>query len=536
MLVPIVQSAVRPARSVPEALVPSMSDCLFLALLLWVFATGAGWSALLADGDAGWHIRTGDYILATQSVPFKDLFSFSKAGQPWFAWEWLADVIFSALHRAWGLKGLVAAAGLLLSFTITLLFRQIMWRGANLLIALIITLLAAGASTVHFLARPHIFTLAGMAAAMWIVERDRRHHTGAVWWLVPMTAVWTNLHGGFLAWIASLILIVVGHAWKEALDAKNIPDRFAASRRYALLAGACSLATFLNPYGWRLHQHIAQYLASNWIRQVIDEFQSPRFRSESMLHFELLLFAGLALLPVLARRHQFAEMLLVLFWAHSALLSVRHVPLYAIVAAPMCAVEASRLWAASSERFSRHSVGGTLRDCLRDFSVVRQHTSVWVVITVLLLGGFRCDWPQDFPSINFPVAAFNRNAGVLAGSPDSPARILTSDQWGDYLIYKKYPHQQVFIDGRSDFYGPEIGRKYLDLMNAAPDWEGIVEQYRFNLALLPLDWPLGQVLMGRPDWRVRYQDRLAILLERHPAGGLNKKPDSTERIHGEQSK
>src|SRR2546421_2836447 len=115
MLVPIVQSGVRPARSVPEVLVPSLSDCLFLALLLWVFAAGAGWSVLLADGDAGWHIRTGDYILATRSVPVRDLFSFSKAGQPWFAWEWLADVIFSALHRARGLKGLVAGAGLLLS-------------------------------------------------------------------------------------------------------------------------------------------------------------------------------------------------------------------------------------------------------------------------------------------------------------------------------------------------------------------------------------------------------------------------------------
>src|SRR4029079_3030812 len=132
-----------------------------------------------------------------------------------------------------------------------------------------------------------------------------------------------------------------------------------------------------------------------------------------------------ALVPLLARQRRFPELLLVLYWGHSALVSARHVPLYAIVAAPLCAVEASRLWAAWSERFSRQSVGGALRDCLRDFSAGRQHTSVWVAITLIFLGGFHWDWPQDFPSNKFPVMAFNQNATVLAGSPGSPARILT---------------------------------------------------------------------------------------------------------------
>ena len=32
-------------------------------------------------------------------------------------------------------------------------------------------------------------------------------------------------------------------------------------------------------------------------------------------------------------------------------------------------------------------------------------------------------------------------------------RLLTTDQWGDYIIYCFYPRQKVFMDGRSDFYG-----------------------------------------------------------------------------------
>ena len=63
MLIPAVHPGAVTVRSVPLLLIPSLSDCLFLTILLWVFAAGSGWSVLLADGDTGWHIRAGEYIL-----------------------------------------------------------------------------------------------------------------------------------------------------------------------------------------------------------------------------------------------------------------------------------------------------------------------------------------------------------------------------------------------------------------------------------------------------------------------------------------
>jgi len=531
MLIPAVHPGIVNARRVPRLLVPSLSDCLFLAILLWVFAAGSGWSVLLADGDTGWHIRTGEYILDTRSVPVRDLFSFSKAGQPWFAWEWLSDVIFALLHRTWGLKGVVAFTGLTLTFATVLLYRYMIWRGANLFAALGATLLAAGASTVHYLARPHIFTLVGLTAAVWILERDRRKPGRAVWWLVPMTAVWANLHGGFLAWIACLGLMPAGALWQAALNPPGTPSRFHAERRYAGLTAACALATLANPYGWRLHQHIASYLQSDWIRQVVDEFQSPRFRSESMLQFEILLFAGLAAIPALYRQRLLAELLIIVFWAHSALMSARHVPLYAFLAAPLCAVEASRLWSSWSAGFERRSIGAALRNCLRDFGAAPQRSSVWVPLALAGLALLPWNWPRDFPDNKFPVAAVNQNIAriaVLSGS--TRPRILTSDQWGDYLIYRFYPQGRVFVDGRSDFYGPEVGREYLSLLNAAPGWEGIMDRYGFDQALLPAEWPLAQLLVRDGRWTVVYLDRQAILLERRGKAVLNQKPDSTERV------
>src|SRR6266542_6256432 len=128
------------AHSRWKALLPSMPDFMFVALLGWLFAAGPfGWVGLLSDGDTGWHIRTGEYILDNLRVPAVDLFSFSKPGEPWFAWEWGADVIFAALFRFAGLKALVLVCGALICLMITLVFVRTVRAGSNFFVALLLT-------------------------------------------------------------------------------------------------------------------------------------------------------------------------------------------------------------------------------------------------------------------------------------------------------------------------------------------------------------------------------------------------------------
>src|SRR5204862_7935816 len=107
-------------------------------------------------------------------VPRQDLFSYSKPGAPWFAWEWLSDIVFAVLFRAAGLKGVVLFSGVMIAGVSTVLLRYTLWRGANSIVALLTTLLAVGRSTIHFLARPHLFTLMLLPVCIWVLERDRR--------------------------------------------------------------------------------------------------------------------------------------------------------------------------------------------------------------------------------------------------------------------------------------------------------------------------------------------------------------------------
>src|SRR5579864_4218274 len=105
-------------------LVPSLSDLSFLIPILVLFwcTTGVAW--LLTDSDTGWHIRTGEWILKNRRVPATDLFSFTKLGQPWFAWEWLSDVSMAAIHSHFGLGGIVVASLLVLGATAVCIYRS----------------------------------------------------------------------------------------------------------------------------------------------------------------------------------------------------------------------------------------------------------------------------------------------------------------------------------------------------------------------------------------------------------------------------
>jgi hypothetical protein len=486
-------------------LLPSLSDCLFLSLLLWLFATGSGWSALLADGDTGWHIRTGDLILDHGRLPGKDPFSFSRAGEPWVAWEWLADLLFAWLHRRAGLKGVVLLAGAAIALALTVLFRDLLRRGADLFAALAATLAAAGSASIHFLARPHVFTLLLLAVAMSLLGRDRRRPTAAVWLLVPMAALWANLHAGFVSLLACLAVLVAGSALEGA------PGR---ARRYSALLAACTLSTLANPYGPGLHRHIAGYLRSDWIRQAVHEFQSPVFRSESSLQFEILLFAGFAAAGFLLRNQRVADALLILVWAHAALVSVRHIPVFAIVSLPLWVPDASAWWARAAASRPLRSVARIAQRLASDSAPAAGRTSLWAPLILLALAAAptQATWPSDFPEVKFPVRIAGRHAARLAG-----ARVFTSDQWGDYLIYRFHPRFRVFIDGRSDFYGPALGNTYLQTAYGHPKWRQVFDQYGFELVLAPPDWPLAGLLRRDTGWRILDEDARAVLFEKAAA-------------------
>src|SRR5712692_6365150 len=505
---------------------PSLSDLAFLTPILVLFwcTTGVGW--LLTDSDTGWHIRAGEWILQTGRVPATDLYSFTKAGQPWFAWEWLSDVLMAVIHRDFGLAGIVLASLLLLGATSVCVYRSTLAESGHRVIAIVMTGLAMSASTVHWLARPHLVTPLFATVFCRALNRTERKGIPAILWTLPLLTIpWVNLHGGFFVGIVLLITNAIGASAAElALGARH--NAWLRARKYLLTAGACAIASFVNPYGYRLHVHVAQYLGPSFYLHRISEFQSIDFHSFTAAYFETLLVLAIAAAVWHWGAGRLVHVLLLLSWSHLALFSARNIPIFAVVSAPGIGLAVREWLEYAGSRWplewpgkfstSLAEVEAGLRSIANTHRRRHWHfvSCFGVLVLALLLtrsGRVKALHPE-FDRNRFPVDAATFLAQKKPQPP--PIRLYSSWQWGGYLIYRLWPSFSVFDDGRTDFYGPAFVEEGLRAWDACPDWANIFERYRVNAALLPVDSALATVLSERRDWKPVYQDHVAVLFER----------------------
>jgi hypothetical protein len=515
-------------------LLPSLTDFAFLMPIVFLFGRMEGAKTMLGDCDTGWHIRAGEWILAHHAVPTRDLFSFSKPGGPWFAWEWLSDAIWAWLHSRGGLALVVLAGILLVSATFTIVFR-LARRKANPIIALGVTMVAAACSSIHWLARPHLFTLLFLAVFYTALERVRdgqtRWRRAPYLLLLPLaTILWTNLHGGFFLGI----LMIAAYGCAELLKLALAPgsgQRTAARRnaaRYFLSAAGCLAASLVNPYFYHLHVHILGYLRDPSTSNIL-EFYSLNFHHPMALFYEGMLAAAVAAGLWNAAKGRYVEPLLMIVWAHGALAASRNMPIFALLAAPPVAAMID----AGLKRLASANVAGWLRSAARRFNRMAADTAVtdalgrWHVVSaagalavaaLLLAPNPPRRFRAEFDPRSFPAAAIE----TLRAYP--AARIFTYDQWGDYLIYRCYPPGKVFVDGRSDYYGPDFETKVWDVQGVKYDWERTLNGFGVDTILLPPRMALTGALKESRRWRLVYDDGVALVFRSAASAAGEKSP------------
>lgn len=512
-----------PVGSLARWLLPSIGSlCLLLTLYLLLINV---WR-FLQDSDTGWHIRTGDLIRHTGAVPRHDVFSFTMPGREWFAWEWLTDVLMSWLHERAGLAGLVAAALTLLCLSYALLFRMMMARGSDPLVACALTMLAALASIVHWLARPHLVSVLLLLAWCAIIESWRRNRQQGGWraWLIYVTplllALWANLHGAFVVTLPMLAIYATGETLefisRRAVKSREFRQVIGA---YLLVGVASALATLATPYGIRLYGHLWQYLTDSRLLARIQEFQSPDFHTvDGRLIEILLLLAFIAAARALWQR-RFTDTGLLLLWAHLVLQSERHITLAVIVMMPILAEHLSALL-----RTAARAQTGRWRmasDWYRGLMAIDRQLNgalIYLLVAAFLLtlmsgrarGLNSALLPAHFDERKLPVAA-----ATFISTAERRGNLYAPDQFGGYLIYRFYPQLRVFVDGRSDFYrtGP-VFDEYLRVMTIRPDWAAILDQYDIRWMLLRTDEPLATVAQATGQWVSIYHDSTAQVLIR----------------------
>jgi hypothetical protein len=511
-------------------LLPSLTDVAFLMPIAFLFLRMGGAAGMLGDGDTGWHVRTGEWILANGRVPHQDIFSYTRAGQPWFAWEWLSDILFAWLHQHAGMAAVVLASIGIVCVTSVLLFRILVHKCGNALLSIAIMFLVTGGTAVHWLARPHLFTLLFTVIFYAILERVKDGDARWLWSLPLLMVLWTNLHGGFFVGIILVGSYAAGEV-AAALFNSDADQRALAWRRslpYFATAGACFAATFVNPYFYHLHSHIYEYLTDKYQYKNIVEFQSFDFHHPVRMYFEPMLGLGLAAAVWNLHHKRFVYTVLIAGWAHLALTMVRNVPIFMLVAAPSVAVMLEtflrELPSMSIADWSRRAAT-RIHDFAADFgstdAIARLHLVSAAALGLLVALFYAPNPPIQFRA-EYDVKRYPAKAVEMLRNSASPEIIFTDDEWGDYLIYRLYPSNRVFIDGRSDFYGSTFNNQYMDVMNGKYDWAKSLEKYHVNTILLSPNASLASTLKESRRWRPIYDDGVAIVFranEEHAAVG-----------------
>jgi hypothetical protein len=488
------------SKKISSFFIPSIADIFFISLfLLLSFSAGKD---LLGDVDTGYHIRAGEYIIDTFSIPRNDIFSFLSPPLPWTAHEWLSEVVMAIIYRALGLTGVVLFFSFIISMVYYLLYKIIKTNEDNLILTVFILLLILISSQIHWLARPHIFSLVLILVWYFMLDLYQYKQRNYLYLLPPLMLLWVNLHGGFLAGFLLVGIYLFGNVVKfitsQVAEKNNFKKKV---KLLGLTTAVCLFVSLINPFGYQILLFPFKLVSNKFIMDHVGEFLSPNFHE--FMPFKYLLLLMLAIFAISKRKINIIELLLILAFTNMSLYSVRYIPLFGIISAPILLRQFRPILNQSDGRLAIFIKKRSESISATDASAKGYlWPALSVVLVVILAANGTIEF--EFNAKTKPVAAVE-----FMKIENLQGNMFNNDEFGDYIIYDSWPKYKVFVDGRSDMYGVDIMKEYLNVIRINPDWNEIVNKYNFNWIIYNANSSLSMFLMERDDWKLIYADKVA---------------------------
>ena len=441
-----------------------------LVVLVALTAFSYGFVPERADNDVWWHLKAGKLISdAGGRPPLNDPFTFTGEDVPWYNHEWLAQCLFykifalggGAVANLTGLRALILFKSLILAATFLLVLLMAQQRCRCMPIAALITLLALDVSRYTLYPRPPILTYLFMAVFLLILRnwKTQRWPRVSLIALPPLTALWANLHGGFIAGLVLIFFYLLGEAaehflWKS--DKQNPPPQAGDLKSSTAWLGGtlavCLLGSLCTPYHYHLYELPFRVMSSPALVKTIAEMRSPLDPAIAGHYLSFFIMALLIAATLIrshlagARRLPAADLLILLFFGYQAMRHIRHLPLFAVTAAPI--------------------LGWTVGHMLEGQGEALKRRVSWLAATAALLAAAFLTLLRDFPE-----SYWNRNVLLASGVtyieinyPRDVCDFILANQFegrmfnpvncSGYLIWRLSPEShKVFTDGRFDIFG-----------------------------------------------------------------------------------
>lgn len=502
---------------------------LYLVFFILIFIVTIG---PVLDSDLGWHLATGRFIWLTNSIPRKDLFSFSMPDYPYVYHSWLTEVIIFVVHSHFGMWGVTLFYSVVIALGFWFLVKTSQLKLDNPLWSLsILFFIQYGLVVINY--RTQVFTFLGLTILCYFFTKlkpgDLEFPQSLIslnkkfswisflqWlrktklWLIPLLFLfWVNLHGGFFVGLLMLSLLMGLKIFQIKVNFPSFLYLKQLMLYFTFILFLSVLASLINPYGVKVFlQVIAMGTNSTILRYSYD--WAPMFASfpiADFLWYSLLTTMLVVVTCIFAVGDKSTKILLILFFVLS-LTSRRYLlPLFVVLMPHIILLLELLLTTLFQKRASLQQLPLYVAIGIV-FILLMERTVINWTKTKCAYASEECyaaiSYPRNYP---FQAVTFMENKGI-------PNRILNDANWGGYLIWN-FPEHKFFIDGRMDNFfidGRSFLEDYIILMKAQSGWEVLMEKYKIDAILAPPSWPLVQVLRDKSEWEVIFEDEVSVLM------------------------
>jgi hypothetical protein len=426
---------------------------------------------LLSDNSFLTHLATGRQILDGH-IPHADPYSYTRAGTPWVVQSWLYSVVDAGLEEAFGAWAIRLFLGVVIGLLLATIWR--LSRPAVTLVGRVAVTAAAGAVGIgYWNERPQ--TLAFLLMACTLVMLTERWR--AVW-LVPVFALWVNVHGSWPIGLGVVALVLVQRLVADRrLTAPTVNAGLAAV--LGCLAGAA-----VSPFGVDLLVFPLRLLGRGEVLRYIVEWRPPEPADLATL---ALVVQVLVAVWAIWRTKSWGWAPLVIVMSVLAATGRRNIPVASLAMVPVMAP------AIGSLALGTLRVGAPLAR--------RQVVAAWATIAIVV-GVVVAAMPNDYDLGPYPVAAVSwMQSHQLVADPD--VRLVHPDYVGNYLEWRYGPDARVFADDRAEVLSPRLISDYvLGLLDTKRDWSTVLDRYDANVVVWPASDHLAREVATSPEWIV----------------------------------
>ncbi|MEW6617572.1 MAG: hypothetical protein AB1333_04125 [Patescibacteria group bacterium] len=468
-----------------------------LALMSFVIRPNAEFNE-----DLGRHIKLGEIISETHTVPNINLFTYTNPDFPFINHHWLSEVIYFYLYSRFGSTGLeILTIFLLFSAFFTVSYIAI--KKSTLLASLFSILLFIPLISDRIKVRPESFGYFLFALCLYFLFFKKTKHT--IWVIPLLVLLWINLHitfafGGLL--IAAFILKEFITSHKEGTVIKNL----------FLFGGLCIAVLFVNPNGWKGALAPLSIFGNYGYRIVENQnlfFLIPRLFN--WIYIYHLVAVGTFLIFFVwwflsAKKNKttdwniFSLGLLTLICGIGGIVMVKNIPFFILSGIPTLALILSHT---QFPKKINKLFPEELKTLLTSVLILGL---LWFPFYFLKNGNIKM---ETYESGKYAVDFFIQK--------NIPGNIFNNFDIGGYLDYRLYPKYKTFVDNRPEAFPKEFFDEYISIQNNKEIRDVAFQKYNIQSIIFShkdlTPWAqefLGHMIQDK-NWKAVYFDGYAVI-------------------------